>query len=375
MEPKRPKVALDGLTTACHPEVIHNPVGVQLSQNNVTVQDLADMFARADSGEGWMFAAIVACAVKKGAGQGSKDLVSIETRLEGNEKVSATKFAEFAGISTTRVLRLLAAWNMAASEEYELCSDSTNYGPNDFALLAWPSDTMWETVYRASNAKLTAEGLGDVEDSISVLRAQQEAAEAVQREQARINAEAMAAEVKKAKEALAEQERMAKVANDNHEEARLRQEALTRQQRFVDAAEAAQKAERMAAQVAEVAARNATAKAEAIAKEEARRAHRAAEESKANALLIAAAKARKDMLAEQEAARLATEKAAKAAAAAARKQVEAEALAAHDALVQQMLASMHAVSVNDTPLSHADWVSFQALVAQITKVQQSVRVS
>lgn len=91
-----------------------------MSENITTVQDLADQFAQLDAGEGWAFAAIVACGVEKGVGAIPKG-VSTATPSDCG-KVSAKKFSAMAGTTIDRIGRFLNAWDYAAAR---LCTALT----------------------------------------------------------------------------------------------------------------------------------------------------------------------------------------------------------------------------------------------------------
>lgn len=67
----------------------------------------ADEFAALDKGEGWPFAALVACSVKKDDGNGNR------SNRDSSGKVSGREFAMRAGTSPGRVMRYLATWEKA----------------------------------------------------------------------------------------------------------------------------------------------------------------------------------------------------------------------------------------------------------------------
>ena len=71
----------------------------------------ARLFRELDSGEGWPFAACVACSVLRGEGSGKR------RERDTSRKVSARAFAKVAGTSADRVLRYLQVWEAAAADD------------------------------------------------------------------------------------------------------------------------------------------------------------------------------------------------------------------------------------------------------------------
>lgn len=119
---------------------------VQVSHR--TWKDNAVEFAALDRGEGWQFAILVACSVEKGVGQNVRG-----SRLHdrGDEKASAAKFAEVAGVGDSRVLRYYDAWQDAAAKGW--VPDAASLSPDDVHNIAVP-DQPWRAkdggVYDAS---------------------------------------------------------------------------------------------------------------------------------------------------------------------------------------------------------------------------------
>lgn len=304
----------------------------------VTVSDLAEAFARLDSGEGWAFAALVACSVEK---QTPGRPLKNASRDAFSSKLSCRKFAEKAGTSDARINRFLAAWDYAA--DLGLCQPSSELSPEDHATLMFPADDRWSEIFSLSNAKLTAEGQVSADKSAAVLALEAEQAEAVER------AEREAALAKR-------------------EEQLVRQMNLAKQQHKLDLEAEKIKAEKMAAQREMIAAKNAKARAEAVAKEEARRAHRAAELKKAEAVQNAAAGERLRLKNEQ----IAAAKASAEAAAAARAKMTATQKVEHDRKVKAMLVLHGEVAASNFTMDPSD---FQTYVGQSTRITDRQEVA
>jgi hypothetical protein len=100
-----------------------------------TWEDNADEFRELDAGEGWPFAALVACSVQRGAGQSER---GSRHATRNDEKVSGQVFAERAGVSAGRVLRYLDGWNVAA--EQGLVRPSDELRPEDYETVEYPKD-------------------------------------------------------------------------------------------------------------------------------------------------------------------------------------------------------------------------------------------
>lgn len=110
-----------------------------------TWQDNAAEFALLDKGEGWPFARLIACSVRKGSGQGAR-----QPRNDRYEvKVSAQEFARQADTSAPRVLRYLDAWDKASDQG--LCTPSADLSPADAPTVMEP-DIPWGRVYDASKS-------------------------------------------------------------------------------------------------------------------------------------------------------------------------------------------------------------------------------
>lgn len=99
---------------------------------NTTWQDLAERFRELDAGEGWPFAALVACSV---APKG------------GNGKTTLAEFARAAGASTERIGRNLKAWELAAADG--LVTSATLLTPADADTVRTPT-ARWQPFYRAA---------------------------------------------------------------------------------------------------------------------------------------------------------------------------------------------------------------------------------
>lgn len=96
-----------------------------------TWQDNAREFAELDRGEGWPFAALVACSVEKDDGIGNC------SDRNSCGKVSARRFAEHADTSPNRILRFLRTWEKAAAEGH--CLPSADLNPGDALTVQLPS--------------------------------------------------------------------------------------------------------------------------------------------------------------------------------------------------------------------------------------------
>lgn len=110
-----------------------------------TWEQCADEFAQLDSGEGWPFAALVACAVQPGlAGRPPSNRAD-----RRNSKVSVREFASRARTSDHRVARYLTAWDRAAAAG--ACTPSADLTPDDHHTVELP-DLAWGSVYDASGS-------------------------------------------------------------------------------------------------------------------------------------------------------------------------------------------------------------------------------
>lgn len=316
-----------------------------MSKNTVTVQDLADQFARLDAGEGWAFAALVACSCeKKAAGNLPNAKPQVASSLSNELKVSTGSFAEKAGTSGGRIRQLLLAWDMGAAQGF--CVPSKDLNPADAATVMHPSDTCWTEISRLAWAEIN-KNQQPVDKSAGV--------------KAELDRQADAARAAENAKRIAHLER---------------QEALTKAKYEATIAENEIKAERMAAQAALVAERNATAKAEAIAKEEARRKHRAAEDAKAAAVVVAAAKERQAMVAEQKArkdAEAAAEAAARAEADAEREAAATSTLADFNEAVEQALTWLAEAKATGLKVSAMQESQLKRAVESIVPNGQLVR--
>lgn len=111
-----------------------------------TWKDNAAEFAALDRGEGWPFARLVACSVKKDNGHGKRRGRDVSGKVSGRE------FADAAATSTDRVLRYLTAWQQAAQRGW--VTDADLLTPADAHHTADP-DRPWASVYEAQSPRLT----------------------------------------------------------------------------------------------------------------------------------------------------------------------------------------------------------------------------
>jgi antitoxin (DNA-binding transcriptional repressor) of toxin-antitoxin stability system len=112
----------------------------------------ADEYAELDRGEGWPFAALVACSVSPGEGNGgdrrSGEFQRYDRTAESSTiKVSAARFAERAGTSHQRILRYLDGWKRAA--DAGIVPAASELQPSDVSTVQLP-DAPW-SVYSASH--------------------------------------------------------------------------------------------------------------------------------------------------------------------------------------------------------------------------------
>lgn len=144
----------------------------------------ARLFRQYDSGEGWPFAACVACSVHPDLGRGKRN-----ERSETG-KVSATTFAKVAGTSVPRVMRFLAVWEAAAADG--LVTPSADLTPGSAATLTPPT-----VGYAAYSKKVNAVPGARIERAARVLAAVKDTEQIVAALPAAVRAE-VAAEVIKA---------------------------------------------------------------------------------------------------------------------------------------------------------------------------------
>lgn len=112
-----------------------------------TWQRNAGEFAELDKGEGWPFAILVACSVKKGSPGGSE--ASRAAAAQASGKATIVQFARLAGTDVGRVARHLEAWDAAAAQGH--CPSSSDLTPGDVDTLPYPA-VDWKTHYRDNNA-------------------------------------------------------------------------------------------------------------------------------------------------------------------------------------------------------------------------------
>ena len=105
---------------------------------NRTWQDNADEFGRTARGEGgWWLAVLVACSVEPGTGSGARtDLGAPAPR--SSDKVSATEFAQRAGVNRSTVIRYFDGWPKAIAAGAEV-PPATDLGPDDVGSFPIPA--------------------------------------------------------------------------------------------------------------------------------------------------------------------------------------------------------------------------------------------
>lgn len=101
---------------------------------------------------GWRLGYLVATSVEKGSGDGVNIAYREGVSIETPSKVSARKFSEQSGVSATKVLRYLEAWNRAADDLGIEHADDMHPGYTcDWLTEEWVEQHPWGKYYSTVN--------------------------------------------------------------------------------------------------------------------------------------------------------------------------------------------------------------------------------